>query len=292
MLAIYKKELRSYFNSMIGYVFMAFFLLIIGVYYFFNYYFFNNLIYYMANFEYTLSLISFIFILLIPLLTMRLMAEENRQKTDQLLYTAPVSATAIVLGKFLAVFTIFAMVMGITCFYPLILSFYGDVQLSSAYAGIGAFLLLGAAYLSMGLFISSLTDSQVVAAVISFVVFLFTVLMDGIAGMFSSDNKTAVIIFSVILILICIMLYKMMHNLTVAIGVGVICEAVLLVFYFINPTLFDGSVRKVFSWLSVNTRYDNFSIGVFDLSAIVYYISFTILFNFLTVQVIKKKRWS
>lgn len=287
MLAIYKKELRSYFNSMIGYVFMAFFLLIIGVYYFFN-----NLIYYMANFEYTLSLISFIFILLIPLLTMRLMAEENRQKTDQLLYTAPVSATAIVLGKFLAVFTIFAMVMGITCFYPLILSFYGDVQLSSAYAGIGAFLLLGAAYLSMGLFISSLTDSQVVAAVISFVVFLFTVLMDGIAGMFSSDNKTAVIIFSVILILICIMLYKMMHNLTVAIGVGVICEAVLLVFYFINPTLFDGSVRKVFSWLSVNTRYDNFSIGVFDLSAIVYYISFTILFNFLTVQVIKKKRWS
>jgi len=118
------------------------------------------------------------------------------------------------------------------------------------------------------------------------------VLMDGIAGIFSSDNKTAVIVFSVILVIICILLYRMMHNLTVAIGVGIIAEAVLLIAYFLNPTIFDGSVRKVFGWLSVNSRFENFSLGVFDLSAFVYYISFAVLFNFLTVQVIKKKRWS
>lgn len=287
MLAIYKKELRSYFNSMMGYVFIAFFLVIIGVWFFFE-----NLLYGYSNFEYTLASINFIFILLVPLLTMRLMAEENKQKTDQLLYTAPVTATGIVIGKFLAVFTIFGIVMAITCFYPLILSMYGDVQFSSAYASILAFLLLGAAYLSIGLFISSLTDSQVVAAVISFVVFLFTVIMDGIAGMFSSDNKTAIIVFTVLLIIICFILYKMMHNLTVSIGAGLICEAALIIAYFIRPTIFDGSVRKVFSWLSVNSRFDNFPVGVFDLSAIVYYISITVLFNFLTVQAIKKKRWS
>jgi len=287
MLAIYKKELKSYFNSMIGYVFIAFFLVIIGLWFFIQ-----NLLYGLASFEYTLSAISFIFILLTPLITMRLMAEENKQKTDQLLYTAPVTATDIVLGKFLAVLTIFGLVMAITCFYPLIMSIYGEIQFSAAYASILAFWLLGAAYMAMGLFISSLTDSQVVAAVISFVTFLFTVLMDGIAGIFSSDNKTAVIVFSVILVIICILLYRMMHNLTVAIGVGIIAEAVLLIAYFLNPTIFDGSVRKVFGWLSVNSRFENFSLGVFDLSAFVYYISFAVLFNFLTVQVIKKKRWS
>ena len=287
MLAIYKKELKSYFNSMIGYVFIAFFLVIIGLWFFIQ-----NLLYGLASFEYTLSAISFIFILLTPLITMRLMAEENKQKTDQLLYTAPVTATDIVLGKFLAVLTIFGLVMAITCFYPLIMSIYGEIQFSAAYASILAFWLLGAAYMAMGLFISSLTDSQVVAAVISFVTFLFTVLMDGIAGIFSSDNKTAVIVFSVILVIICILLYRMMHNLTVAIGVGIISEAVLLIAYFLNPTIFDGSVRKVFGWLSVNSRFENFSLGVFDLSAFVYYISFAVLFNFLTVQVIKKKRWS
>jgi len=287
MLAIYKKELRSYFNSMIGYVFMSFFLVIVGIWFFAQ-----NLFYGYANFEYTLSAISFIFILLTPLITMRLMAEENKQKTDQLLYTAPVTATDIVLGKYLAVLTIFSLVMAVTCFYPLILSQYGDVRFSSAYASILAFLLLGAAYLAMGLFISSLTDSQVVAAVISFVVFLFTVLMDGIADLFSSDNKTAIKVFTVILVLICILLYKMMNNLTVSIAVGIVGEAALLIAYFLKPTIFDGSVQKVFGWLSVNSRYENFAISVFDLSAIVYYISYAVLFNFLTVQVIKKKRWS
>lgn len=287
MLAIYKKELRSYFNSMIGYVFMAFFLVIIGVWFFIE-----NLFYGYANFEYTLSSISFIFILLTPLLTMRLMAEENKQKTDQLLYTSPVTATSIVAGKFLAVLTIFSLVMAVASFYPLLLTLFGTIQLASAYTAIIAFLMLGAAYLSIGLFISSLTDSQVVAAVISFVVFLFTVLMDGIAGIFSSDNKTAIIIFTIILLIICLLLYKMMHNLTIAIGAGLICEAALIVAYLFKPTIFDGSVRNVFSWLSVNSRFNNFTIGVFDLSAVVYYISITVLFIFLTVQVVKKKRWS
>jgi ABC-2 type transport system permease protein len=119
MLAIYKKELRSYFNSMIGYVFMSFFLVIIGIY-FFAY----NLYYANGQFEGTLSSITFIFVLLVPLLTMRLMAEENKQKTDQLLFTSPVTATSIVVGKLLSVFTIFALVMLITCLYPLILSIY------------------------------------------------------------------------------------------------------------------------------------------------------------------------
>lgn len=287
MLAIYKKELRSYFNSMIGYVFMAFFLIIIGIWFFAV-----NFSSQVANFEKTLDSITFIFILLAPLLTMRLMAEENKQKTDQLLFTSPISATSIVVGKLLAVISVFALVMVITCLYPIILTLYGKVPLTSAYAAIFAFAMLGSAYLSIGLFISSLTESQVVAAVISFVVFLLTVIMNGIAGIVPSDNRTAVIIFTVVLIIICFLLYLMMRNLTIAVGIGLIVEACLLAVYLLKPTLLDGSVKNAIGWIAVNTRFNNFSLGVFDVSGVVYYLSITVLFAFLTVQVIKKKRWS
>lgn len=287
MLAIYKKELRSYFNSMIGYVFLAFFLVIIGVYFYVM-----NFMYGYADFEYTLSSITFIFVLLTPLLTMRLMAEENKQKTDQLLLTSPVTASSIVVGKLLAVVTIFAAAMLVTCFYPLILSQYGTVTFATAYSAIFAFVVLGAAYLSIGLFISSLTESQVVAAVISFVVFLLTLLMEGIANYISSDNKTAVVVFTILIVIICFILYRMMRNLTVAVVIGIFGEAALLLVYSLKPTLLDGSVGNMFGWISVTSRYENFSLGIFDITGIVYYLSVCFLFVFLTVQVIKKKRWS
>jgi ABC-2 type transport system permease protein len=287
MLAIYKKELRSYFTSMIGYVFIAFFLVIIGIYFYFQ-----NLYSAYANFEYTVTNVTFIFVLLVPLLTMRLMAEENRQKTDQLLFTSPVTPTAIVLGKFLAVFTVFGAVMAIICTYPLIMNMYGDVPFASSYASIFGFAILGGAYLAIGFFISSLTESLVVAAVISFIVFLFTVLMDGIAGFFPADNKTAYVVFSAILVIICIVLYLMMKNPTISICAGLAGELGLTAAYLLKPALFDGLIVKVFGWFSVIDRFDNFRMGILDMASIIYYISIIFLFLFLTVQVIRKKRWS
>lgn len=287
MLAIYKKELRSYFTSMIGYVFIAFFLVIIGLYFFVT-----NLFSGSANFEETMSGITFIFLLLVPLLTMRLMAEENKQKTDQLLYTSPLTAGAIVIGKFLAVFTVFAFVMLVTCTYPLIMMLYGTVSVASSYASILGFTLLGASYLAIGLYISSLTESQVVAAVISFIVFLFTMLMDGLANVLPSDNKSAFVIFTAFILVICIVIYLMMRNLTITLAVGILCEAGLVITYYLKPTIFDGSIVKVFNWFSVVSRFENFYYGIFDISAIVYYLSIAFVFTFLTAQVIKKKRWS
>ncbi|NLZ82368.1 MAG: ABC transporter permease [Clostridiales bacterium] len=287
MLGIYKKELRNYFTSMIGYVFIAFFLVIIGIYFVIY-----NLFFGLANFEYSLGTVTFIFVLLIPLLTMRLMSEEKKQKTDQLLLTSPLSASSIVLGKFLAVLTIFLIVMAIVSTYPLIMSLYGNVPYGSAYGSILGFALLGGAYLAMGLFISSLTDSQVVAAVISFIVFLFTVLMEGIASIFPTDNKTALIVFLAIVIIICLMLYQMMHNLTVSIVTAIIGTVGLLGAYLIKPTLFDGSLIKAFEWMSVISRFDTFNAGILDISGIIYYLSIIFIFNFLSIQAIKKRRWS
>jgi ABC-2 type transport system permease protein len=287
MLAIYKKELKSYFTSMTGYVFIAFFLVIIGLYLVVY-----NMINQYANFEYVLSSISFIFVLLVPILTMRLMAEEKKQKTDQLLFTSPLPVSKIIMGKYFAVFTVFLTVMGIICLYPLILLQFGAVPLKVAYSSILGFALLGAAYIAIGLFISALTESQVVAAVISFVVILITALMDGIVTMLPTDNKSAWIIFSIILVVICFITYIMMHNITVFISAFLAGEIALTIIYLMKPTIFDGLVVRVFDWFSVIARFDNFVMGVLDLSSAIYYISIVFLFIFLTVQAIKKHRWS
>jgi len=287
MLAIYKKELKAYFTSMTGYVFISFFLVIIGLYYVVF-----NMINKYANFEYVLSGVSFIFVLLVPILTMRLMAEDKKQKTDQLLFTSPLPVSKIIIGKYLAVLTVFLVVMGVVCLYPLILLQFGSIPLSVAYGSILGFFLLGAAYIAIGLFISALTDSQVVAAVISFIVILLTALMDSLVSFFPTDNKSAWIIFSVILILICCITYVMMHNLTVSLSFGVVCETALTVLYLVKPTIFDGLVVRVFNWFSVIARFNNFITGVLDLSSVIYYISIVFLFLFLTVQAIKKSRWS
>ena len=287
MLAIYKKELRSYFTSMIGYVFIAIFLVIIGIYFVVQ-----NLLYRSANLEQTLSSITFLVALLIPLLTMRLMAEENKQKTDQLLYTSPVKASGIVYGKFLAVFTIYGIVLLIVCTFPLIMMMYGTVPLLSAYAGILGFALLGGAYLSIGLFISSLTESQVVAAVITFIVFIFTIFMDSIAGILPTGNKAAVIIFAFIILIICMIVFTMVRNLTLAVGTGIVGCAALLTVYLLKPTLLNGSIVKVFGWFSVLNRYDSFAYGTLNVASMVYYLSVTFLFTFLTTQMINKKRFS
>jgi ABC-2 type transport system permease protein len=272
---------------MIGYVFMALFLSIVSFYFYMH-----NLNSRVANFEYTVSNVSFIFVLLVPLLTMRLMAEENKQKTDQLLLTSPVTATDIVMGKFFAVFTILTMIVAVISVYPLIMSRYGEVPFASAYASIIGFLLLGGAYLAMGLFLSSLTESQVIAAVITFIVFFLTLIMEVIAKNISTSHKTAFIAFTVLWLIICLVLWIMMRNITVAFGAGIIGMIVMTVIYMNNPSLFDGAIVKVVSWLSAMARFGNFYMGILDLSDIIYYLSIIFVFLFLSTQVIKKKRWS
>jgi ABC-2 type transport system permease protein len=287
MLAIYKKELKSYFTSMTGYVFIAFFLVIIGIYYVIY-----NMIQLYANFEYVLSGVSFLFILLVPILTMRLMAEEKKQKTDQLLFTSPLPVGKIIAGKYFAVLTVFLAVMAIICLYPLILLQFGTLSLKVAYGSILGFSLLGAAYIAIGLFISALTESQVVAAVVSFVVILITALMDSLVNLLPKDKKSAWIIFTIIVIVICWVIYVMTHNLTISLTIGIVAEAALTAVYLVKPTLFDGLVSKVFNWFSVIARFDNYTQGVLDLSSAVYFISVAFLFQFLSVQAIKKRRWS
>lgn len=287
MLAIYKKELRAYFNSIIGWLFIAFFLAFIGIYFFLD-----NLYYGYTHFGYSLYSVALIFILLVPMITMRIMAEENKQKTDQLLFTSPVSVEKIIIGKFLAVISVFGIVMLITCAYPLIMSAFGEVNLLMNYAAILGFFLLGCAYLSIGTFISALTESQAFAAVLTFIVVLVTYLMDGIASLFSTSARTAWLVFAFLLFLVAVLTWVQMKNKLVTGLFFVISQGAMAGIYFLKPTMLEGSIVSVFNWFSVEARYDDFVNGIFNVSSVVYYISVVVLFIFLTVQAIKKRRWN
>lgn len=287
MLAIYKKEMRSYFTSIIGYLFLGFFLVVSGIYHVVY-----NMVSGYSDIAYALSGVVMVFILLVPMLTMRLMAEENRQKTDQLLFTSPLSITQIILGKYFAVITVLALAMVVVCIYPLVLTEYGTVNLVYAYTSVLGFYLLGCAYMAIGLFISAVTESQVFAAIVTFVVILITCLMDGIVGIMPTDNKSAWVIFAILVLVLAIVLYAMMRNAVVSVGIGLVGEVVLAVLYFVNPSFYDSSVTNFFGWFSVVSRFDQFTTGILDLSSVIYYLSLCVLFVFLTIQAIKKRRWS
>ena len=287
MLAIYKKELRAYFNSMIGWIFLAFFFLGVGFYHATI-----NLLQGYGLFTYALTSVTIIIILIIPIFTMRIMAEETRQKTDQLLYTAPVSIVQIVLGKFFAMATIFAIGVAVLGLYPLTMIPYGDVVFVQEYVSLLGFLLMGCVYMAIGLFISSLMSSQILAAVLTIFVFLFSFFASGIAELFELDNQTAFKFMVVVWLLVAVIAYQLMKNFAVAAVIWFAGEGVLLLVYKLKPALYDGLIGKVFASLSITDHFTTFSYGILSVSDVVYFITVTVLFLFFTVQVINKKRWS
>lgn len=192
MLAIYKRELRSYFHSFLGALFIGAMLLLLGIY--FSVY---NLFMGYPYIGYALSSIVFLFLISIPILTMRILAEERRQKTDQLILTAPVGVGGIVAGKFLALATVFAIPVAVICLYPLILSRFGEVALGESYLAILGFFLYGLACIAIGIFVSSLTESQVIAAVITFGILFLGYIMSGICSMISPTGNMLTRILSV-----------------------------------------------------------------------------------------------
>lgn len=287
MFAIYKKEMRTYFTSIVGYLFLGFFLALIGLYFYGQ-----NLLSGYPNFGYALYSVMMFFILLVPMITMRIMAEENKQKTDQLLYTSPISVTKIILGKYLSILSMFGIVMLITCLYPLILSKYGTVNFKMSYACILAFFLMGAAYMAIGMFISSVTESQAFAAIMTFVVIILSVFATPIAELLPTTSRAAWLLFSLLLLGVAWLTYVIMHNITVSIVFGVVAELAMFALYRVKPEALEGAAINVFGWFSISDRFANFVYGEFDIAAIVYYISYCVLFVFLTIQAIKKRRWS
>lgn len=286
MIAIFKKELRSFFLTPVGYIFTGFFLLISG-------FFFaaENLFPANPNFNGMLGTITFVFMILVPILTMRLLAEESRQKTDQLLLTSPLNVTEIVLGKFFAAVTVLLFTVIITFIYPIILSCFGTIALPEIIGGYIGFLLLGSSFIAIGLFVSSFTENQVVAAVITFSFLLFFWVMDSLQQLLPGGIVSGIVFVSLFLGLLLLLIQRSLKNIFITASTAVIGIGCITTGYFLNNFIYDGLIHKVIQRLSLIKRFEPFIRGNLSLSPIVFYLSFISIFIFFTVQMIEKRRW-
>lgn len=287
MTAIFKKEFKGYLTSMIGYVFIFFILLLEGIY--FTAY---NIQQSYPVFGITLNAITFIFLLLVPVLTMKVVAEERKQKTDQLLLTAPVSVGKIIMGKYLALLAVFLIPVAIICTYPLILGKYGTISYPMAYTAILGFILLGAAQIAVGVFLSSVTENPVIAAVMTFIVLFVCYMITGIATLIPETSGSSLAIYMLLTAALAMLIYHMIKNLWIAGGIGIVGEAALLITYFVKPTLFESGIQKFLGIFDITSHFDNFTNGILDLNGVVYFLSVIIVFVFLSIQTITKRRWN
>ena len=287
MTAVLKHELRNYFHTLTAYVFGAFLLAFIGLgatlY---------NLQAAVSNFEFVLSFGSLVFVVIVPILTMRVIAEEKKQRTDQLLYSLPITTTEVVLGKYLALLVVYLIPLAVVSVYPLIFARYGDVYLLTSYGSIFAFFVLGAALIALGVFISSLTDNQGFAAGIGIAVILLNYYSASLSEYVSSTPAGALIAAFALEIVLGVVIRHLTKNEHLAYGFYFLAGGAVLILYLADPEAFSGLLPSVMKTLSLFERFYVFVNGVFDLTAIVYFVTFAAFFLFLSVQSLEKRRYN
>ncbi len=287
MTAVFKHELRSYFHSLTAYVFGAFLLAFVGI---------GAMMYNIqaavSNFEFVLSFGSLIFVVIVPVLTMRVIAEERRQKTDQLLYSLPISTVDVIVGKYLALLTVYLVPLLVVSIYPLIFSQFGEVYLPTAYGSIVAFFLLGAALIAVGMFLSSLTDNQGFAAGIGIAVILLNYYSVSLSEYVSSSAFGAVAALLVIILLFSWVIRHLTGNDTLASVLCLVLIVALMILYVTNSGALEGLLPNVMEKLSLFERFYVFVNGMFDLTGVVYYLTVAAFFLFLSVQSLEKRRYN
>ncbi len=282
---LYKKELTSYLHSMLAYVFMAFFISAGGIYY--SYY---CLTYGMMDYGYyVLSSIVILLIIVVPILTMRLIAEEKKQKTDQLLITSPVKVSSIILGKYFAVETLFFMALAVTAVFPIISGLFGTMNYRELFTGFLGYFLMGSALIAIGLFVSSITENPVISAAISFAVVLFTFLAENAVQNIPSRPRYTIVFLIIIAIVIAWCYYVKTNNKIITGIIAMICLVGILAVYVLKPELYEDGVASIVAWFSVMARFNDFTGGILNLSSIVYYGSFIVVFLFLSVVAFKRE---
>lgn len=287
MIAVLKHELRTYFHSLACYVFGAFLLAFVGIGAVVW-----NLLRSASNFEYVLGFGSLIFVIIVPILTMRVIAEERRQKTDQLLYSLPISTTEVVIGKYISLLIVFLVPLGIISIYPLIFSRFGEVYLLTAYGALLAFFIMGGALIAVGVFISSLTDNQGFAAGITIAVILLNYFSVTLSEYVSSKPLGSLIAISVLIIAFGVIIRFLTKNTNIAYGISFILASGTVIAYVIDKTKFEGLLPEIMKTLSLFERFDVFVNGIFDMTSVAYYFAIIIFFLFLSVQSLEKRRYN
>ena len=287
MIAVLKHEMRGYLNSLTAYLFCAFLLAFIGV---------GAMLYNIqssvASFELVLKFVCIGLVVLLPVLTMRVIAEEKKQKTDQLLYTLPLKLSQIVLGKYLTLLTVFLIPMAVISVYPLVFSRFGDVYLLTAYGSLFSFFLLSASMIAIGMFISSLTENQGFAAGISIALLLLNFYSVRLAEHVSATASGSLVAFALLAVAFAWLIGHLTKSEVPAYGVALAAFIGLGLTYAFKRSVLEGLLPKLFSQISLFNRFYVFINGVFDLTAVVFYVTVIVFFLFLTVQSLEKRRYN
>ena len=287
MIAIFKREFKSYYSGMMGWLLTGVMLLFGGLYFT------------AANLQggytnFSIALYSFVIVLLIfiPLLCMRSFAEEKRSKTDQLLLTSPVSVSGIVLGKYLALLAMFAVPVAIFSLYPLIMLMLGGVDLVASYAGILGYFFMGAACIAVCMYLSTLTENQIIAALSGFGVLLVSYLLPSIQTLFTTGSGLAMAAFVVILLAVSLVVGLRSRSLTLGAGVFVAGFVLLTILFNTKSAALTSAFTGVLGALALFEPFLEFVNGLFSVTALVYYLGVIVLFLFLTGQALEKRRWN
>lgn len=287
MSAIFKREFKSYYSGMMGWLLTGVMLLFGGLYFT------------AANLQggytnFSIALYSFVIVLLIfiPLLCMRSFAEEKRSKTDQLLLISPVSITGIVLGKYLVLLAMFAVPVAIFSLYPLIMLMLGGVDLVASYAGILGYFFMGAACIAVCMYLSTLTENQIIAALSGFGVLLVSYLLPSIQTLFTTGSGLAMAAFVVILLAVSLIVGLRSRSLTLGAGVFVVGFVLLTILFNTRSAVLTSAFTSVLGALALFEPFLEFVNGLFSVTALVYYLGVIVLFLFLTGQALEKRRWN
>ena len=285
--AVYERELKGYLHGMTGIIFISVNLLFSGLMLFLE-----NLKYQDPKMEALIYYQLMILFLTIPILTMRSIAEDRRQKTDQLLYSLPLSLPKIVLAKYFALLTTAVLPTLVSLFYPLILSLYGTVNFGTTYTALLTQALFIALLCAIGMFISSLTESPAIAAILTLTVNAALFLMSFFTTAIPQTELASLIGFAMIIVLVAFLAYYMTKSVIAAYAIGAVGIVAEIILYFVKKDLFAGAINKVIDAMSVFSRVDLGTSGILDLSGIVYFVTAAALFVFLSVQAVEKRRWS
>ena len=288
MVSVYKKELRSYFTGLAGYVSIALILVLTGI--------FIKIIAFDGRYtsiENVLPSAAIILLLAIPIVTMSSFAGERAQKTDTLLYSLPLSTSKIVIGKYLAMMTVLAVPVGVISLVPAILNMYGKVDWFAVYSAIAMFFLLILAMTAICTFMSSLCESQVIAAVLGSGALILCYFASLLTSVIPKTEVAAFVSFLVIAALIGLISYAFTKNLYVALSVGAVLMAALSVVYINDKSFFLRAFGKFVDLIALFDRFAaSVNSKVFDVKTAVHYLSVAIFFNALTVQTVEKRRYS
>ena len=287
MTAIFKREFKSCVTGMIGWVIAAVSLFFLGLYYT-N----RNLLYASSDFATVLYTMTMILLFLLPAISMRSFAEERKNKTDQLLLTSPVGIPSNVAGKYLAEVAVFALPLAAAVIMPLILTAFGTVSLVAAYSALLGYLLLGAACLAVGTWISALTENQILAYLATFGALLVAYLMNGIQTMFTTGNLLAFVVFMVIVLVAAILVGVRCKRLTAGLMVFCIGAAAVFILFLARPAWLLTAFNAVLDALALFEPFKDIVGGMFSIPAIVYYLSVIGLFLFMTGQALERRRWN